>query len=58
MDSVQFSASITFCNRGAHVIDKDGILVGVVSWVDMVHDALNFAVPSPSIEVNFDSYIK
>jgi S1-C subfamily serine protease len=57
-DWVQFSAPVTFGNSGGPVFDKEGKLVGVVSWGVMVHEALNFAVPSSYILEDFKSHLE
>ncbi len=56
-DWVQFSASVTGGNSGGPVVDQEGRVVGVVSWVIPAHDALNFAVPSSYILEDFKDYM-
>lgn len=56
-DWVQFSASVTGGNSGGPVVDKQGRVVGVVSWAIPAHEALNFAVPSSYILEDFKDYL-
>jgi len=56
-DWIQFSAPVTGGNSGGPVVDKEGRLVGVVSWGITVHEALNFAVPSSYILEDFENYL-
>jgi len=57
-DWVQFSAPIIGGNSGGPLVDKEGKLVGIVSLGNMVHKAINFAVPSSYIRKEFASYLK
>jgi S1-C subfamily serine protease len=57
-DWVQFSAPIIGGNSGGPLVDKEGKLVGIVSLGNMVHKAINFAVPSSYIRKEFKAYLK
>lgn len=59
-DWIQFSAPVTGGNSGGPVVDKEGRLVGVVSWKLNApgYEALNFAVPSAYILEDFAGYLR
>jgi S1-C subfamily serine protease len=56
-DQVQFSTPVIPGNSGGPVVDRDGRVVGVVSF-GFPNTPINFAAPSSYITKEFESYLK
>jgi S1-C subfamily serine protease len=56
-DQVQFSTPVIPGNSGGPVVDRDGKVVGVVSF-GFPNTPINFAAPSSYIQTEFESYLK
>lgn len=56
-DQVQFSTPVIPGNSGGPVVDKEGKVIGVVSW-GYTDTPINFAAPSSYIKKDFASYLK
>jgi len=56
-DQVQFSTPVIPGNSGGPVVDRDGKVIGVVSF-GFPNTPINFAAPSSYIEKEFGSYLK
>ncbi len=56
-EQIQFSAQVVPGNSGGPVVDKDGKVIGVVSW-GYQNAPINFAAPISYIKEDFASYLK
>jgi len=56
-DQVQFSTPVIPGNSGGPVVDRDGKVIGVVSF-GFPNTPINFAAPSSYIQKEFESYLK
>ncbi|MBW2709001.1 MAG: trypsin-like peptidase domain-containing protein [Deltaproteobacteria bacterium] len=56
-DQIQFSAPVIPGNSGGPVVDKEGKVIGVVSW-GYSSAPINFAAPISYIEEDFASYLQ
>ncbi len=56
-EQIQFSAPVVPGNSGGPVIDKEGKVVGVVSW-GLQNAPINFAAPISYVKEDFPSYFK